>query len=597
MIPLFLAAIFSADASRPATIGSTVNAASIRFKDIRYLERTLDDFGPRKATVLVFVNNDCPLVRRYFPVLRDLEMEYRRKGVVFAAVNVGGGDSILEMARQPIDFDLPFPFVKDIGGKVAAYLGATRTPEAIVLDQKNVLRYRGRIDDQHRLGGSLPQPTQTSLADALDAVLTNRPVATSETPADGCLIATAAPRKHPVNADTAASLVQKNCVECHTSGGPAPFALDSLETIRSHAATIAEVVVDGRMPPWYGSASQRFRNHRGLNAEERDTVKAWIDAGAPAPKETVLKPIPPTLTDGWEIGKPDRVITMIGKHSIPATGLVDYKYVVLPAVFTEDVWVEGVEIHASNPRVLHHCNAGYAELGGDVRRPTFITGKVPGGQAMTLRDGTAFCIPKGAVLGLQAHYTTTGKPEECVLSIGLKYAKQVKHRLRHLEIAAHRFSIPAGDPFYKLTASRKLPCNALGVGMFCHMHTRGRDMTFIAHEPGKPPQELLCIPTYNFDWQQAYEYDLRNPKRLAKGTRIECVAHYDNSRFNPYNPDPNRIVPEGQQTKDEMMYGFFFYIDADEKLDLVINPRTGTVKKSLAPPQQAASESINRARP
>jgi len=66
---------------------------------------------------------------------------------------------------------------------------------------------------------------------------------------------------------------------------------------------------------------------------------------------------------------------------------------------------------------------------------------------------------------------------------------------------------------------------------------------------------------------------------LTKGTRIECIAHFDNSTFNPYNPDPNRNVPEGQQTADEMMYGFFFFVDADEKLDLEIDQKTGTAKK------------------
>jgi thiol-disulfide isomerase/thioredoxin len=563
----------------PVAIGATVDAASVRFKDIRYLERSLEDFGPRKATVLVFVTNDCPLVRRYFPVLRELERNYRNKGVAFAAVNVVGGDSILEIARQPIDFDLPFPFVKVVGGKAAALLGVTKTPQTVVLDEKNVLRYRGRINDQHRLGGSLPKPTKNHLSDAIEAVLAGKSVEVSETPVDGCVISGSTKKTAAVNAESAASLVQANCVECHTVGGSAPFAFDSIESVRAHAATIAEVVADGRMPPWYGSRSHKFRNHRGLSESERDAVAAWCESGTPAPKSPILKPIAPKLTDGWEIGKPDRIITMVGRHRIPATGLVDYKYVVLPAVFADDVWVEGVEIHASNPRVLHHCNLGYSELGGNIKRPTFVTGKVPGGQAMTLRDGTAYRIPKGAVLGLQAHYTTNGKPEECVLSVGLKYATTVTRRLRHLEIAAHRFAIPAGDPFYKLTASRTLPCNALGVGMFCHMHTRGRDMTFIAHEPGKAPEELLCIPNYNFDWQQAYEYDAANPKRLAKGTRVECVAHYDNSKFNPYNPDPNRIVPEGQQTADEMMYGFFFFVDADEKLNLEIDPKTGTAKR------------------
>jgi len=580
VVALFLASsLLSADAVRPASLGSPINASAVRFKDIRYLERSLDDFGPRKATVLVFVTNDCPLVRRYYPVLRDLEKKYQGRGVVFAAVNVSPGDSIREMARQPIDFDLPFSFVKDVGAKVAMQLGVTRTPEVVVLDDKSTLRYRGRIDDQHRLGGSLPKAMQNNLIDAIDSVLNGSSVSTSETPVDGCAISFPSPRKTSPNAEVAAALVQKHCVECHTAGGSAPFALDSPPSVQKHAAMIAEVVADGRMPPWYGSESQTFRNHRGLTREEQESVVDWAFSGAPSPSREILKPVPPILVDGWEIGKPDRIITMVGKHTIPATGLVDYKYVVLPSVFFNDTWVSGIEIRASNPRVLHHCNLGFGELGGDARRPGFITGKVPGGQAMTLRDGTAFMIPKGAVLGLEVHYTTSGKPEECVMSVGLRYATKVTHRLRHLEISAHRFAISAGDPFYKLVATRTLPYNAAAVGMFCHMHVRGRDMTFTAHEPGKPAEELLCIPNYNFDWQQAYEYDPKNPKRLAKGTRVECVAHYDNSRFNPYNPDPARVVPEGPQTKDEMMYGFFFYVDADEKLDLAIDPKTGFAKK------------------
>jgi hypothetical protein len=65
--------------------------------------------------------------------------------------------------------------------------------------------------------------------------------------------------------------------------------------------------------------------------------------------------------------------------------------------------------------------------------------------------------------------------------------------------------------------------------------------------------------------------------RFPKGTEIECVAHFDNSAFNPWNPDPARRVTFGQETVDEMMYGFLFYVHAAEDLDLRIDPATGGV--------------------
>jgi hypothetical protein len=46
---------------------------------------------------------------------------------------------------------------------------------------------------------------------------------------------------------------------------------------------------------------------------------------------------------------------------------------------------------------------------------------------------------------------------------------------------------------------------------------------------------------------------------LPKGTRIDCVAHFDNSTKNKYNPDPAQTVRWGDQTWEEMMIGFFTY--------------------------------------
>ncbi|MBP9604728.1 MAG: hypothetical protein KBE53_11695, partial [Chromatiaceae bacterium] len=111
---------------------------------------------------------------------------------------------------------------------------------------------------------------------------------------------------------------------------------------------------------------------------------------------------------------------------------------------------------------------------------------------------------------------------------------------------------------------------------FTHMHVRGRDMTFYATPPDASQETLLQIPNYNFEWQLGYEIK-PGTKILPKGTVVSATAHFDNSAFNPYNPDPDKSVEYGPQTVDEMFNGFVFYVDNNEQLDIAVNPKTGRV--------------------
>jgi hypothetical protein len=74
---------------------------------------------------------------------------------------------------------------------------------------------------------------------------------------------------------------------------------------------------------------------------------------------------------------------------------------------------------------------------------------------------------------------------------------------------------------------------------------------------------ILSVPKYDFNWQLGYE--LKEPILLPKGTRIDCVAHFDNSPNNKYNPDPTKEVRWGDQTWEEMMIGWFNYTIPVEK--------------------------------
>jgi thiol-disulfide isomerase/thioredoxin len=571
-------------AAKEIKIGSKI--ANLTFKDIRYLPRSLADFPNKKAFVLVFTNTTCPLVQRYIPTLKKLEKQYRGKEIQFLAVNVGADDSIMAMAAQAIRHEVDFPFVKDQGGRWVRALGVRRTPAVAVLDRDLCLRYRGRIDDQYRLGGTRPAPTRHDLRAALDELLAGRAVTVQETPVDGCLITfpkAARPAKPGTFAAHIAPLLHKHCQGCHNPNGSAPFALASYKQAAARADMIAEVVAEQRMPPWYASPEYgHFINRRGLTAAERDAIVNWARSGTPLGDEKKLVKPQPARATKWRIGKPDLVVRTPFDHNLPAEGDIPYKYAVLPHVFHADTWVQGVEIRPDNPRVLHHCNMAFGSLTEPLKEANFITGIVPGGEPMTLDHGVAFRIPKGSMLALQIHYVSTGKKEKCRISVGLKFARGVvQKRLRFMLLADRRFAIPPGASAHPVSAGKVLTHDAIGVGLFVHMHLRGKDMTFRARLPGGKTETLLLIPNYSFSWQIPYRWE-PGKVRFPKGTRLECIAHYDNSAFNPYNPNPTATVRDGPQTYHEMMNGFIFFTDANEKLNLDIDPKSGRVRTKKA---------------
>ncbi len=562
-------------------LGTTVT--DLRVKDIRGLVRSLDDFGKPRAYVFVFTTTQCPLVRKTIPKLSAIEREWTPKGVQFAAINVGPQDTIRDMAAHAIELDAVFPFVKDIDQSCVRAFGVDRTPTVVVLDAARRLVYRGRVDDQLRLGGDRPEATRADLARALSDLNDGKTIEVAETPIDGCLITaptTTFEGPPPQFHRDIAPILNLHCVRCHRENGGAPFPLQDYSAVSSHAEMIAEVVTDERMPPWYANSKiGKFHNDASLNRDERQKLVHWVRSGRVEGDAADAPAAPVFDQSGWRIGKPDLIIKMLDEHTIPATGFVDYRHLALPYLFLQETWIEGIEIRPDNPAVVHHCNMAYVTAKG-AGEETFITGYVPGGQPMDLSrfdNGLAFRIPQFAGLGLQVHYTTTGKPERCRISVGVRYARRpVQKQLRHMLFDPRRIRIAPDHGAFPITAEKTLDRDISLLGMFSHMHLRGKDMTFYAHVPNQPRETLLQIPNYNFEWQLAYEL-APGAKLLPRGTRIEAVAHYDNSAFNPYNPDYRRTVPYGLQTYDEMFNGYVFFVDEHEQLNLQIDPRTGVV--------------------
>lgn len=383
-----------------------------------------------------------------------------------------------------------------------------------------------------------------------------------------------------------APIVQNRCQECHRPGEVAPMSFMSYDQVRPWAKAMKTAVLTKKMPPWSADPHYgKFSNDRSLSQAEMDTLVAWVDGGAAAgnPKDA---PKPREYTVGWQIGKPDVVFELPTPIDVPASGIVDYTYVVIPTNFTEDKWVQFAEVRPDARSAVHHVLAFLRPPGNSFmkdaqpgvpyipQRPTaangqrgqgniqeqipgeMLVGYAPGLPPSQTKPGEAKLIKAGSDIVLQLHYTPNGKAVTDRTKFGLIFAKEPPQKRVMSMMAINYFiKIPAGDPNYEAHSRATLQQDVNLVSLLPHMHLRGKDFTYKAVYPSGETQVLLSVPKYDFSWQ--IQYALDQELLLPKGTRIECTAHYDNSANNPANPDATKEVRWGDQTFEEMMVGFF----------------------------------------
>jgi hypothetical protein len=143
------------------------------------------------ANVLLFVTSDCPISNGYAPDIQRLCAEYKARGVSCSLLYEDATIEAAAVRKHLADYRYRGIAVAiDDGAAVARQVNATVTPQAVVIDAKGDVRYRGRIDNRYvDLGKSRRVVTDHDLRDALDAVIAGRPVANVETTPVGCFIA------------------------------------------------------------------------------------------------------------------------------------------------------------------------------------------------------------------------------------------------------------------------------------------------------------------------------------------------------------------------------------------------------------------------
>jgi hypothetical protein len=533
------------DASR---LGERID--DVAFTELDGQRGRLSDFADRDAVVIALRDPAAPESARLGAALAALEKSEPPARVLFLFANLAGAATVEQCRDDAKRFGFAGRYLRDRDGALGWQLRATRGAEVFVLDFERKLRYRGALDE----GAAAHAPTEHALKEAIEALLANGRVATKQTDAEGAPLefrepaASEAPPPAPVWNGTVDRIVQERCQDCHHPKGAGPFALLDAGDASGRERMIHRVVADRVMPPWLASPdSGPFLHDLSLAPEQRMTLLRWLQAGCPEGDPAHATP-PRTFKEGWRI-EPDLVIESSKPFHVPATGVVDYTKSESDFVMPERAWVRGVQVLPSCPEVVHHLAVFVSDPDRDWS--TLLDGYLPGKPPTLYQDGFAKLVKKGARFHFSTHYTTNGKACDNTLRVGLIFAKEPpKYRIAGFYVRNTDFTIPPGAKDYPIVVEEKLPRDAFMLRFIPHMHLRGKSIRIDLIEPDGTTLTPLKIPRWNQDWQFGYEFV--TPPPLPQGTVIRVTSLFDNSKDNPFNPNPAALVRQGPQIWDEM---------------------------------------------
>jgi hypothetical protein len=398
---------------------------------------------------------------------------------------------------------------------------------------------------------------------------------------------TAAPADRSVTfSKDVAPILQARCQECHHKDSLAPMSLVTYQETRPWAKAIKDRVIKRQMPPWHIDMNVgvgKFKNDMSLSDDQIATIVRWVDTGA---AQGDPKDMPPPMrwpdANEWkgakELGQPDIVVestpyTMEARHQDvwwrPTSNIP----------VTEQRWVKAVEIRPTSVagrRITHHAVAYLVQDDPDTLAPGTDPSLNSRGYLMEwaigkgydlYRPGTGKLLLPGSQISWDVHLHAVGEQIRDSVQIALwLYPKgqEPEHRTyltgfqavrgfqtskasggsRDLDIPPN--TIATSDNYTVLRKAARLE------NFQPHMHLRGKAMSVEAILPDGTVQQVSYVGNFNFNWMTNYIYADDAAPVFPKGTTIHVTAWYDNTRANPFNPDPDQWVGFGDRTVDEM---------------------------------------------
>ena len=524
--------------------------------------------------VVLFTQDESRDMRKAAKDIAALAEQFAGQKVEFLMLDSTGRADKAELRQAAEKAGISLRVLIDDTQLVAEELGLSRALEVAILDPASKeLVYRGALNDRFAEGKKARRASEHYVADALQAIMAGEEV-TAQFASNGDAIDFVSGELMSVSyANDVAPILEQRCVTCHQEGGIAPFAMSSHQMVQGWSPMIRETLITKRMPP--GQIDAEFTNDfHGVNhitVEETQKLVHWIDSGAK--NEGNTDPLAELQTEvvKWGHGEPDMIVD-IPPQTIPASGTVEYRNLVLPLDLPEDKWVKAVEFVAGDTTVLHHIFAwAQAPDNGSGRGGAFgilnqgigLGAYAPGNAINTYPEGAGFPLEQGSGLILQMHYTTSGKEAVDASQIGIHFWDEEPERpILGGSAADLEIDIAPFEANHEMVATKKFRKDSYLTMVGPHMHYRGYDANFKLVYPDGSEEEVLNVPNYQFNWQKTY--DFKEPKYMPAGTEMVFRATFDNSDMNPFNPDPSAEISWGEQTWQEMFFGFFRYVEADE---------------------------------
>ena len=526
----------------------------------------LSRYADHDAVVLISHLRGDRDSRRALDAFNKLTTDFADRDIAFFVLDSSGETDKTILGKDAERNGVEVPVLMDDTRLVAKQLGLNHAAEVVILDPESRERvFKGVINNRFAAEGRSRRASEHYAADALRQVLSG---AQPDAPA---LASGADAIEFDLDAgisyaEDIVPILERRCVSCHTEGGIAPFAMTNHQIVQGWSPMIREVLYTKRMPPGQidNDYVRDFKEVSHITVEETQTLVQWIDEGARF--EGGKDPLPglqPELVK-WSYGEPDLVLP-IPAQQIPATGVQDYRNLTVPLPIEEDIWVKAVEFEAGDPTVLHHIIAfAYGPDGLNefevLNQGIGLGAYAPGNEINTYPEGAGFPLKAGGGLFLQMHYTTSGRETVDASEVALYLWDEDPERTVFGGSAAEWQIDIAPHSRQEMTAAKTFRQDVYLSMLGPHMHYRGYDARFRLIHPDGESEEILNVPNYQFNWQKVY--DFKEPLFVQAGSKLEFSGTFDNTETNPFNPDASQTLSWGEQTWQEMFFGFFRYVEA-----------------------------------
>ncbi len=401
--------------------------------------------------------------------------------------------------------------------------------------------------------------------------------------------------------DDIAPFLADNCAGCHQPGGIAPFALTSYEQVKSLAPVIEQSLVAGSMPPFDAQTTEEctpvadYLHDARLSATQIADFRQWVEEGMVEgePKAAPELPAPDHIED------PDAVLALPAPFEVTGTRDI-YQCFRIPLETDVDVFLQALEVLPDNDQVVHHVlvwadpdDASADLVNEDGNYPCGGTPEfgntnllgiwTPGAGVSRLPEGTGATLKAGSSVVVNMHYhPTSGTTGIDQTQVALEWSTTppddyISWFLIDLPFGATVQDAGSGETDFVIPPGAEAHQEHLTFGPFDidflpdfriyaitpHMHYLGTEM-LVTVTDGSSGDETCLVhsPTYRFEWQTQYTFDLPLDElpTFGKGDHIDVRCTYNNSWSNVYMSDHLEgedgaepgFVTWGDETTDEM---------------------------------------------